>query len=157
MGYYDYECQKCKTNWEGIFFHMADIGTKKVKCPSCGSTRMQQDIGNKNITLDTDATFPPFYSVHTERVMNRTSYKRWKKMKEAQGYVVGELPSGTFGARKDPGQRMSDRVARFGPKAAQEHRQEYQKKNLVPGEKHLTPNQAAAIEARRRKSGRGTD
>jgi putative FmdB family regulatory protein len=43
MPSYDYQCLKCKKSFT-LTMAITEHGTKKVRCPSCKSTRVQQRL-----------------------------------------------------------------------------------------------------------------
>jgi putative FmdB family regulatory protein len=45
MPTYDYACQKCGTNFQRVE-KISEHGTKKIKCPECKSTRVEQVFGS---------------------------------------------------------------------------------------------------------------
>jgi putative FmdB family regulatory protein len=48
MPTYDYDCQKCGHAFQRIE-KISEHGSKKVKCPECNSTRVQQVFGSVSV------------------------------------------------------------------------------------------------------------
>ncbi len=45
MPHYEYHCEKCGKDFEK-FLTIHEAETEKVKCPSCGSTRIEQKFSS---------------------------------------------------------------------------------------------------------------
>jgi len=45
MPYYVFACRDCGKEFTE-FLHMADLSTHQAKCPSCGSTHVEQQVAD---------------------------------------------------------------------------------------------------------------
>lgn len=124
MGMYTFECERCGLS-DDYFFHMKD-DNKTIKCERCGKS--MDRIFNASIKKTETRTFKPYFNIGLGVQVDTLEQENAVDIRcKAVGLTRGHWDH-SEGKRKDPGQKINDRLAAGGTVAAKEHAKEYRAK-----------------------------
>jgi len=95
MPRYDYRCQSCKKR-SVIFQTYAEYGRKKVKCPHCGSTELQRQIGRVRIARSEESRLDELSDPSDWGDVDENDPRSMARMMRKMGSELGEDMPGEF-------------------------------------------------------------
>ncbi|MRR29441.1 zinc ribbon domain-containing protein, partial [bacterium] len=90
MPAYDYRCLDCRKRFD-IFMTYAEYGTKPVKCPHCGSEKVERRIGRVRVARSTDSRMTELADPSQLENMDRDPRTLGRMMRQMSGEIGEDM------------------------------------------------------------------